>query len=69
MNDIVRNEDSVERIARFQSLQSGEFWKSKQNIDEEAIRAGDVLLLMSIRWVENYPHTVILRSHPRHYGE
>ncbi|EPM1693587.1 hypothetical protein [Klebsiella quasipneumoniae] len=69
MNDIFRNEDSVERIARFQSLQSGEFWKSKQNIDEEAIRAGDVLLLMSIRWVENYPHTVILRSHPRHYGE
>ena len=38
MNDIVRNEDSVERIARFQSLQSGEFWKSKQNIDEEADR-------------------------------
>lgn len=69
MNDIVRKEDSVERIARFQSLQSGEFWKSKQDIDEEAIRAGDVLLLMSIRWVENYPHTVILRSHPRHYGE
>lgn len=69
MNDIVRKENNVERIARFQSLQSGEFWKSKQDIDEEAIRAGDVLLLMSIRWVENSPHTVILRAHPRHYNE
>lgn len=69
MNDIARKEDNVERIDRFQSLQSGEFWKSKQDISEEAIRANDVLLLISIRWVENSPHTVILRAHPRHYGE
>lgn len=31
--------------------------------------AGDTLLINSLRYVDNNLHTVILRAHPRHYGE
>lgn len=70
MNGITRREESnLERIERFQSLKSGEYWKSRESIPEEAILAGDTLLLVSIRWVENKAHTIILRAHPRHYDK
>jgi len=64
---IIKN--SVERIERFQSLASGEFWSALVDIPEEGISAGDTLLIVSLRYVENELHTVILRSHPRVYGK
>ncbi|MDT0135725.1 MULTISPECIES: hypothetical protein [Providencia] len=69
MNDIVRREEKIERLQRFQSLKAGAYWKATEDITEEAINAGDTLLLMSIRWVDNQAHTIILRAHPRHFDE
>ncbi len=69
MNDIVRREEKVERLERFQSLKAGAYWKATEDIAEEAINAGDTLLLVSIRWVENQAHTIILRAHPRHFDD
>ncbi|ENZ7120257.1 hypothetical protein ACG75L_004178, partial [Salmonella enterica subsp. enterica serovar Kentucky] len=36
---------------------------------EEGIVAGDTLLITSLRYVEDKLHTVILRAHPRVYGQ
>ena len=63
---VIKN--GVERIERFQSLASGEFWSALEDIPEEGINASDTLLIVSLRYVENELHTVILRSHPRVYG-
>lgn len=59
----------VERIERFQSLVSGEFWSALDDIPEEGIKAGETLLIVSLRYVEDELHTVILRSHPRVFGK
>lgn len=56
--------DSFEQIARFQSLQSGQYWSSNQAIPTEAITANMTLLIESIRYVDDQPHTIVLRSHP-----
>lgn len=69
MNEMMRSAPPLDRIDRFQSLQAGEYWSALTHIPEEAIEAGDTLLLMSVRYVENVPHTVILRAHPRHYDQ
>lgn len=54
----------VKRIERTQPLQAGQYWRSRGAIDEEGIDAGDVLLIQSVRWVDEAAHTVILRPHP-----
>jgi len=54
----------TDRIERFQSLQAGQYWRSLQLIEDEGIEQGEVLLIQSIRWVEDKPHTIILRPHP-----
>lgn len=69
MTGIVVREDKVERIQRFNSLQSGQYWRAKQDMPEEAILGDEVLLIESLRWVENQLHTVILRAHPKHYDQ
>lgn len=55
---------NVQRIARFQSLQAGQYWRATRNVGCEGIAAKTVLLIMSIRCVDEVPHTVILRPHP-----
>ena len=56
------------RIERFQSLQPGRYWRARQDIPEEGIEANEVLLLQSLRFAEDRPHTVILRPHPSKIG-
>jgi hypothetical protein len=58
----------VTRIERFQSLQAGHYWEALQDIPSENIKKGDVLLIESLRWVDDECHTVVLRAHPSHYG-
>lgn len=63
------SETSVDRIARFQSLQAGQYWRAQRAIVEEGIDEGTVLLIQSIRWVDDAPHTIILRPHPSKIGQ
>ena len=56
------------RIERFQSLQPGRYWRARRAIPEEGIDAGEVLLLQSLRFADDRPHTVILRPHPSKIG-
>lgn len=62
-------EGSYERIERFQALSAGQYWRAREAIPEEGIEAGTVLLLQSIRLVDDTPHTIILRPHPTKMGE
>lgn len=58
----------TERIERFQSLQAGQYWRARSAVPAEGIEEGMVLLLESIRWADDRPHTIILRTHPTRYG-
>ena len=69
MTGIVRIEQPVERIERFHSLQGGQYWRANEAIAEENIAASEVLLIESLRWVDNKLHTVILRTHPSKHGQ
>lgn len=69
MTGIVRRDDSVERVERFHTLQSGQYWRAVAAISEENIDADEVLLIESLRWVDNKLHTVILRTHPSKHGQ
>lgn len=62
-------DEKFERVERFQSLKSGEYCVARVAVPEEAILETDTLLILSIDWVDNAPHTVTLRAHPRHYGK
>lgn len=59
----------VERIERFQSLQPGRYWRARKSLPGEHIEKGMVLLLQSLRYVDDLPHTVILRPHPSLIGK
>ena len=61
--------NQVERIERFQSLQAGYYWRATKPILHEGIDEGMVLLIESIRWVDDKPHTIILRPHPEKIGK
>ena len=67
-NEISVFEPNIDQIARFQSLQTGQYWRSLQDIAKQGIDAGEVLLIQSIRWVDDAPHTIILRPHPLQFG-
>ncbi|WP_413460630.1 hypothetical protein [Herbaspirillum huttiense] len=69
MNDIVKAYSDTEAVARFQSLQAGHYWRSLEDIPHQGIDAGTVLLIESIKWIENSPHTIILRPHPSKFGK
>lgn len=69
MNEITPYEADIQRIERFQTFQSGQYWRAMERIDEEGIDVGMVLLINSIRWVDDKPHTVILRAHPALYEQ
>jgi len=68
MNNVVPRGPKIERIARFQSLQAGHYWRALKACPSQSIEVGEVLLIQSIRWVQEAPHTIILRPHPRKIG-
>ena len=68
MNEITATESDIEHVARFQSLQAGQYWKALKPVIEEGIDQDEVLLIQSIRWVDDAPHTIILRPHPSKFG-
>jgi hypothetical protein len=63
-NQLINKVSQTGRIERFTALQAGHYWRSLKEIPKEGIEQGEVLLIKSIRWVDEAPHTVILRSHP-----
>ena len=67
-NIVVTPSAEVSRIERFQALLPGRYWRSLKDFKNEHITKGSVLLLQSLRYVDDKPHTVILRAHPSHYG-
>lgn len=42
---------------------------AQNDIPEQCIEQDEVLLIESLRWVDNALHTVILRTHPSKYGK
>jgi len=64
MSAITQFEPELEHIARFQSLQAGQYWRSKKAFLDQGIKEGMVLLIKSIRWVDDAPHTIVLLPHP-----
>lgn len=68
MSKLIQSEPNAETISRFQSLQAGQYWRALEEIPEEGIDKGMVLLLQSIRWVEDTAHTIVLRAHPSKIG-
>lgn len=44
--------EDFERIERFQALQSGQYWRALEDIQDKGITSDMVLLLQSIKWVE-----------------
>lgn len=67
--NLVPSENSAERIERYQALSPGQYWRASREIAEQGIASGLVLLLQSIRWVDDKPHTIILRPHPTMIGK
>ncbi|GAA5666033.1 hypothetical protein Brsp07_04542 [Brucella sp. NBRC 14130] len=63
-----RQDATVERMERIQPLQAGQYWRSLGDIAEQGINKDTVLLIASIRWVDDAPHTIILRPHPDNIG-
>ena len=64
-----QDEPQAQSIARFQSLQAGQYWRALDGVPHEGIAAGTVLLILSVRLVDEKPHTIILRPHPLQYGK
>lgn len=69
MGNVVPASPSVDAIHRFQALSAGQYWRSLVDIPQEGIAAETVLLIQSIRWVDDTPHTIIMRSHPSKMGQ
>lgn len=69
MNDIIKTDPKFEKFARFQALQAGHYWRAVMDIAEHAIDKDEVLLIESIRWVDNSAHTIVMRAHPTKFGQ
>jgi hypothetical protein len=65
--EIEKHQSGVERIERFQALQAGQYWRAKEQIGYQGIDKDEVLLLESIKWVDDTAHTIVLRAHPLKY--
>ncbi len=59
----------AKRIERFQALSAGQYWRARVADSEQRVDAGEVLLVESLRWVDDEVHTVVLRAHPLKYGK
>lgn len=64
----ISDDENTTRIERFQSLSAGQYWRAKENLepndDTWDTPRGTVLLLESIKWVDDIPHTIVLLDHP-----
>lgn len=69
MTNDLANPRNTERLERFQSISSGLYWRALCDIPEFVITEGMVLLIESIRYVDDAPHTIIVRAHPLNYGK
>jgi len=69
MSDLIPHEPKIEKIERFQALQAGHYWRALVNIPEHAIERDETLLLVSLKWVDNAPHTIVMRAHPSKYDK
>ncbi|MEX0634649.1 hypothetical protein M8494_33605 (plasmid) [Serratia ureilytica] len=68
MPDIIPHQQQPERLHKFHSLREGNTG-AQNDIPEQCIEQDEVLLIESLRWVDNALHTVILRTHPSKYGK
>ncbi|MBV7457919.1 hypothetical protein KW843_25825 [Acidovorax sp. sif1233] len=66
---LAHSDAEIHSLARFQTLQAGQYWRALENVPEEGIDAGMVLLIQSLRVVDDKPHTVVLRPHPLKFGQ
>ena len=66
---LAHSDAEIHSLARFQTLQAGQYWRALENVPEEGIDAGMVLLIQSLRVVDDKPHTVVLRPHPLKFGK
>lgn len=66
---VAHTDAEVHSLGRFQTLQAGQYWRALDTVPEEGIDAGMVLLIQSIRLVDDKPHTVVLRPHPLKLGQ
>lgn len=69
MADIIISQSHIESVARFQSLQAGQYWTSRRAILAHGIEGKTTLLICSIRWADDILHTIILQSHPSKIGK
>jgi len=55
-------------VEKFQSLQAGQYWRATSAIPQKGITLDSVLLLQSIKWVDDTAHTIVMRAHPSKFG-
>ena len=60
--------NNIDRVEKFQSLQTGQFWRATHG-NYDGIKEGYVLMIESIKFVDDRPHTILLRAHPSIYGQ
>ncbi|MDR8242098.1 hypothetical protein FPK82_28015, partial [Acinetobacter baumannii] len=58
MPDIIPHQQQPEQFHKFYSLKGGQYWRAKNAIPEQRIEQDEVLLIESLRWVDNALHTV-----------
>ena len=51
-------------IEHFETIEAGRYWRVVSLPESSDFELGQVLMLESVRWVDNDPHTLIVRSHP-----
>lgn len=61
-------EPKFERINRVQTIDAGQYVRATVDLPDELIPQGEILPISDVAYVDNIPHTIKLRAHPRHYG-
>ncbi|HBO5516228.1 TPA: hypothetical protein L4559_005157 [Pseudomonas aeruginosa] len=72
MSDLIlpdeHEEPKFERINRIQTIDAGQYVRATVDLPDELIPLGEILAISDVAYVDNLPHTIKLRAHPRHYG-
>ncbi|MEW5511904.1 hypothetical protein ABGT16_04725 [Pseudomonas asiatica] len=72
MSDLIlaaeNEEPKFERVHRTQTIDAGQYVRALVGLPDELIEPGEVLAIADVAYVDNIPHTIKLRAHPRHYG-
>lgn len=61
---IIERQASAERFERFVTLEAGQFWKVIDASAYDEVDEGETLLVFDVDYVDNAPHTIIVRKHP-----